>query len=478
MKNLIANNWVDASSGETIDVFNPYSNRLIDKIPSSAYEDINECVKVSHEVKDLWAKTSIYERSLIIEKFSLAVKNRIDELANTLTRETGKPIKESYEELNRFLAVVPAYVEKARHMYSNFIPAGLEKEEEYTVQTTTRNPIGVVAVFIPSNSPVLTFAHKVPASLLMGNTVIIKPSSKAPLTITKLTYLLRNVGIPTGVVQIVQGLGSTTGQALASHPDIQLISFTGSTVAGMKVMQQASQNLTRVILELGGNDASIICEDADLELAVKEIIKGRMYNSGQEANSSKRVIVHAEIKEKFINLLLKEIALLKVGSPTHHETNISCLISLEAAEKVEAQVNKLVEEGARLLCGGQRVNTVYYPTVLSDIAPSMGIANNLELLGPVIPILSFTSLNNAVDLVNNSPYGLSAAIFTKDLKTAFKLASELEVGTVIINGRTTYRSNDMPFGGWKYSGFGTEGVASTLEQLSLVKVTVLKDVLK
>lgn len=478
MKNLIGNQWIDASSKETINVINPYSGKLIDKIPSSGFVDINECVRLAIEAKHLWQKTSIFERSKIIEKFSLSVKDRIDELASLLTRETGKPIKESYEELHRFLSIVPAYVERSRHMYSDFIPAGLAENEEHTIVSTSRHPIGVVAVFLPSNSPVVTFAHKIPSSLLMGNTVIIKPSSKAPLTITKLTYLLRSAGVPAGVLQIVQGSGELTGQALAAHPDIQLISFTGSTVSGMKVMEQASHNLTRVLLELGGNDATIICEDADIDLAVSEVIKGRMYNSGQEAASSKRVLVHENIKAKFIDKLLKKVSLLKVGSPTSHDTDIGCLTDERAAIKVENQVNKMVDDGAKLLCGGRRSGNVYEPTVITDIVATMGVANNLEVLGPVIPIITFNGIKNAIDIVNNSPYGLTSSIFTESLKTAFQVASKLEVGTVIINGRTSYRSSDMPFGGWKYSGFGTEGVASTLEQLSLVKVTVLKDILK
>lgn len=478
MKNLIGNKWVDASSKETVDVINPYSGKLIDKIPNSSFNDVNESVDISIETQQLWAKTSIFHRSGIIEKFIISVEERKDELASLLTRETGKAIKESYEELDKLLSVVPAYVERSRHMYSDFIPEGLAEGEEYTISSTSRHPIGVVAIFLPSNEPVLTFAHKVPSALLMGNTVILKPSSKAPLTITKLSYLLRNAGIPTGVIQIIHGVGSFTGQSLAAHPDIQLISFTGSTVSGMKVMQQASHNLTRVLLELGGNDATIVCEDADLDLAVSEIIKGRMKNSGQEANSSKRVLVHDSIKDIFIEKLLNEVKKLKVGSPTSQQTDITCLINEKAAVRVEKQVQRMLDDGAKLVYGGTRQKNVFHPTIVSDIVSTMGVANNLEVLGPVIPIIDFSGIVNAIDIVNNSPYGLTAAIFTKDLQTAFQTASKLDVGTVIINGRTSYRSQDMPLGGWKYSGFGTEGVTNTLEQLSLIKVTVLKDVLK
>ena len=312
----------------------------------------------------------------------------------------------------------------------------------------------------------------------MGNTVIVKPSCKAPLTITKLVYLLRTAGVPSGVLQVVHGNGEKAGNALAMHPDIQLITFSGSTKTGIKVMEAASKNLTRVLLELGGNDAMIVNNDADIDLAVEEAIKGRLYNMGQTSSSTKRFLIHKEVRSSFINGLIKKISLMKYGDPQISTNDLSCLIDEESAKKVDEQVHKLIDLGAKIIMGGKRNKNYYEPTILVDVTNDMAAANNVEILGPIFPIIEFTDINEAINIVNNSPYGLASSIFTRNIKTAFKATKCLETGTVIINGSTEYRSNEMAYGGWKYSGFGTEGVSSTLEQLSLVKTTVLKNVLE
>lgn len=478
MKNLIGNSWKPASNGEFIKVLNPYNYMILDTIPNSTYDDINEAVKVSHEAKKKWIGLSIHERCEIILKFRELVKKEHYELAKLLTSESGKNIIDSESEIDDLISLTTAFVEKARHMYGNVIPAGLDEENDDTIQITSREPIGIIAAILPFNFPVITFGHKVPSALIMGNTVIVKPSCKTPLTITKLVYLLRTAGIPEGVIQVVHGNGEQAGNALAKHPDIQLITFSGSTSNGMKVMEAASPNLTKVLLELGGNDAMIVCQDADIDLAIEEAIKGRLYNMGQSSSSTKRFLVHKDKKSEFVSGLLRRVNEMKYGSPMDPKSNLSCLIDEEAAIKVEEQVKKLEEMGAHIVFGGHRNKNYFDPTIIVDVKEEMNISSNVEIMGPIIPIIEFTDINEAIEIVNNSPYGLAASIFTKNIKTAFKASKCLETGTVIINGSTNYRSNEMAYGGWKYSGFGTEGVSSTLEQLSLVKTTVLKNVLE
>lgn len=477
MRNLIGNEWKISSTKEVIKVHNPYNGIVIDTIPNSSFDDINEAVKLSDKAKKRWSGITINERCEILLKFKDLVKKEQFELAKLLTNETGKNITESEEEIECLVDLTTAFIEKARHMYGNVIPRGLDSKNESTIELTTREPIGIIAAILPYNFPVITFAHKVPAALIMGNTVIVKPSCKAPLTITKIVYLLRTAGVPEGVLQVVHGNGEQAGNALAMHPDIQLITFSGSTKTGIQVMESASKNLTRVLLELGGNDAMIVNNDADIELAIEEAINGRLYNMGQTSSSTKRFLVHKEVKSIFVNGLIRKISKMKYGSPMDTSNNLSCLIDEEAARKVEEQVNKLVDLGAQIVMGGKRDKNYYEPTILINISKDT-IAPNIEILGPIIPIIEFTDINEAIKIVNESPYGLSSSIFTKNIKTAFKAAECLETGTVIINGSTEYRSNEMAYGGWKYSGFGTEGVSSTLEQLSLVKTTVLKNVLE
>ena len=478
MKNLIGNSWKPASNGEYIKVFNPYNYMILDTIPNSTYDDINEAVKISHESKKKWIGLSIHERCEIMLKFRELVKKEQYELAKLLTSESGKNITDSESEIADLISLTTAFVEKARHMYGDVIPAGLDEENDDTIQITSREPIGLVAAILPFNFPVITFGHKVPSALIMGNTVIVKPSCKTPLTITKLVYLLRTAGIPEGVIQVVHGNGEQAGNALAKHPDIELITFSGSTSNGMKVMEAASPNLTKVLLELGGNDAMIVCQDADIDLAIEEAIKGRLYNMGQSSSSTKRFLVHKDKKNEFVNGLLRRVHEMKYGSPMDPKSNLSCLIDEEAAIKVEEQVKKLEEMGAHIVFGGHRNKNYFEPTIIVDVKEEMNVSSNVEIMGPIISIIEFTDINDAIEIVNRSPYGLAASIFTKNIKTAFKASKCLETGTVIINGSTNYRSNEMAYGGWKYSGFGTEGVSSTLEQLSLVKTTVLKNVLE
>ncbi len=277
MKNLIGNEWKSALNKETIEVHNPYDNSLLDTIPNSSYDDVNLIVAEAYKAQKRWMGLSVYDRSEFILKFKDLVSNEKEELATLLTNESGKNINESRDEINNLVELCIAFVEKARHMYGVLIPPS--NDDNDTIQMTSREPIGIIAAILPYNFPVASFAHKVPAALIMGNCVIVKPSSKVPLTITKLVYLLRLAGIPEGVIQVIHGQGDKAGHALAMHPDLHLITFSGSTVTGVKVMEAASRNLTRVLLELGSNDAMLVCRDADMDLVVRETINGRLTNS-------------------------------------------------------------------------------------------------------------------------------------------------------------------------------------------------------
>ncbi len=478
MKNLIGNEWKDSYSKDTIEVINPYKNLLIDRIPNSNFDDVNEAVSNAYQALDGWRNKTIYERGDILIKFKNLVIKRKEELVRLYIRESGKPIREAREEFDALIEISTAFVEKSRHMYEDSIPSGISTKSNNTLEITSRYPLGIVAAILPSDCPILTFAHKIPAALIMGNTVIVKPSHRVPLTITKLVYLLRSAGVETSVIQLIHGTGEVSGKALASHPDINLITFSGSTVTGMKVMQQASNNLTKVHLELGGNNAAIVCSDADINLAVDEIIKSRIINSGQSATACKRILVHESIKSEFLNRLIREIDKLKIASPFENDTDMTCLIDEKNAIKVEKQVKKLVDNGAVVMCGGKRRKNFYEPTVITDFTDDKRILSTLEINGPIFPVITFKNTIDAIEIVNSSPYGLGASVFTKNIKTAFKISKYLDCGTVVINGSPMYRSHEMPFGGWKYSGFSTEGVSKTLEDMSTIKTTVLKDVYK
>ena len=477
MKNLIGKNWCNSSDGKTIEVINPANGDLIDTIPDSTLQDVDTCVKEAYAGQKIWEKYSIHERGEILYKFKNLVMENKDYLAKLLSDETGKPIKEAIAEINNINISVPAFVEQSRHMYDNVIPAGTEPGQEKTVQITTTSPVGVVVAIIPFNFPIDLFGQKVPSALVMGNSVIVKPSSANPLTLTKLVELLIEAGVPYGAIEVIHGRGSVVGQALSSNKGVNLVSLTGSTAAGIQTMATCANNVTHVMLELGGNDAFILDKDGDVDLAVEEVMWGRMYNTGQVCCASKRFLIHNSVKEEFTTKLINRLSQIKVGDPSSMESDMGCLISESAAIGVEEQVNKTVQAGAKILLGGLRYGAFYLPTVLTDVTRDMEVMKDMEIFGPVVPILGFDDIDEAIEIANQSSFGLCGNIFTKDMKKAIKVANALECGGAVINGASFYRSFEMPFGGWKYSGIGNEGVMTTLKEMSRTKTIVLKNIL-
>ena len=451
---------------------------MIDTVPNATEEDVDRVVKIAQDAEKKWSKMPLHERGRILEKFVDLVEENKEELALLLCRETGKPITEAKAEIANTRTFVYGYVEKAKHLYGITIPAGGEVGQEKTMQMTIRQPIGVVACIIPFNFPCDLFGQKVPSALIMGNSVIVKPSSYNPLTLHRFCELLREAGVPAGVINCISGDGKIVGQALARHKGVHLVSLTGSTKVGMETMKTASQNLSHVMLELGGNDAFIVDKNADLNLAVEELVWGRLYNTGQVCCASKRFLVHNDIKDEFTKLVIDKLNTLKVGMPEEEDTQIGCLITEEAAITVEDQVRKTLEQGARLAYGGRRNGAFFEPTVLTEVTKDMDVMKDMEIFGPVIPICGINTIDEAIEIANQSSFGLCGNIITNDMKTAFKVATELEVGGAVINGASFYRSAEMPFGGWKHSGIGNEGIATTLEEMSKIKTIVLKNILQ
>lgn len=476
MRNLIGNKWRDAENGKTIDVLNPANKKLIDTVPDSTLEDVDFAVQTAVEGQKEWAKISIAERGRILLKFAELVKDDDENLAQLLSQETGKPIKEARAEIANVQISVPAFVEQAKHLYGNMIPAGSEPGQEKTIQLTERQPIGVVAAIIPFNFPVDLFGQKVPPALMMGNSIIVKPSSSNPLTLTKLVYLLRKAGVPSGAVGIIHGSGKVVGQGLAKHKGVHLVSLTGSTAAGIETMKTCSENLSHVMLELGGNDAFIVLEDADIDLAVEEVMWGRMYNTGQVCCASKRFLIHNSVKAEFVKKLTARLKKIKQGNPQEEDTEMGCLINEKAAKTVEQQVNATIEAGAKLVLGGERTGAFYTPTILTNCKKDMDVMKDMEIFGPVVSIMGFDTVEEAIEVANQSSFGLCGNVFTKDMKVAARVAQELECGGVVINGASFYRSFEMPFGGWKHSGIGNEGVMTTLQEMSRIKTVVLKNI--
>ena len=299
MKSLIGGEWRDAKDGKTIEVINPATGELIDTVPSLSVEEVNEAVDIAYAAQKGWEAKSVVERCAILTKFAELVKRDADELAMTLSDETGKPIKEAIAEIANIQIGVPSYVEKVKHEY--------EAGQDFTIQYTIQQALGVVVAIIPFNFPSDIFINKVPPALLMGNSVILKPASVNPLTLTKYVALLAEAGVPEGVIEVVHGSGSVVGTALTSNPKVAMVSLTGSTEAGIDAMTKCAQHCAHSSMELGGNDAFIICEDGDLDLAVEETVWGRLYNTGQVCCASKRFLVQNSVKDEYIKRMVEKI---------------------------------------------------------------------------------------------------------------------------------------------------------------------------
>ena len=292
-----------------------------------------------------------------------------------------------------------------------------------------------------------------------------------------LTEMLGKAGVTPGAVEIVTGRGSKVGSWLCGNKDVHAITLTGSTEVGIETAKTAADHLAHIALELGGNDAFIVLEDGDVDLAVEELIWGRMYNTGQVCCASKRFLIQKNRAREFTEKAVERISQLKQGMPSEESTQIGCLISEKAAIEVEKQIQLTVEQGGKIALGGTRNGAFIAPTVITDVPKTADVAIDMEIFGPVVPIITFDTVEEAVEIANSSKFGLCGCVFTRDMKTAMKVCNELECGGTVINGASFFRSFEMPFGGYKYSGIGTEGVMSTFDEVTRTKTIVLKNIL-
>lgn len=476
MKMIIGDKFVSASTGETIPVTNPYDGSFVDDVPHASQSDVDLAVNYAMKAQKKWKNVPVNQKAELAMKFLELVQKRREELARLLTIESGKDITASRKEISNIPVAWRAFCEKAKHLYGHVIPNGMEAGHEKNIVLTKREPVGIVACIIPFNFPCNLFNQKVAPALLSGNAVIIKPASENPLTVCRLTEMLREAGFPSGVVQLVTGRGSTIGNYLCKHENIQALSLTGSSSVGVSVIRNAAESLKKVALELGGNDAFIVLEDADIDLAVREAVQARFYNAGQICCAPKRFLVHRSLYDKFVQESVNYASALKGGDPQDEQTQIGTLISERAAVEVEKQISLTVRQGAKLLTGGKRNGAFISPAVLADVPADADIMHDMEVFGPVMPVTPFETEDEALTLANDSVYGLSGSVFTQSMDKAALFTGGLECGSVVVNGSSYFRSFEMPFGGWKKSGLGTEGVFSSFDEFTNIKCIALKNI--
>ncbi len=454
------------SSEDVEEVKNPYNDEVIDTIPIAHLQTADLAIQEANNAKKSLQDMSAFKVSNKLFNVVDKLKEKRHQFAELLTLEVGKPINESLVELDRSIETLRLAAEEAKRIYGESVPldAGLNGKGFFAF--TQKVPLGVVAAITPFNYPLNLTIHKIAPAIACKNTVIIKPPTEAPLTVMKFAELL-DKEFPDGVVNTVTGYGSEVGDYLVSSPDVDKISFTGSVTTGMMISQKAG--MKKVTLELGGNDPMVVLNDADIDKAVKGVINGAFLNAGQVCMGVKRIIVEEDISKEFAQMLVRETEKLVMGNPMDEKTTLGTLISQKAAIQVEQTVNNAVHLGARILTGGKRDGAFYEATVIDDVTPDMDLVVR-ETFGPVAPIIHVTNIDEAIEVANDTEYGLQAGVFTNDYSNAMRCAQEIEAGTVFINKQSTFRTDNMPFGGFKNSGVGKEGIKYAVEEMTKTKL--------
>jgi lactaldehyde dehydrogenase len=473
MQMLINSQWVESSDGQRIEVRNSATNEVIDTVPRGTLEDIERAVKAAQSGKRHMATLPAHERAAILFRIAEAIEHNLNALGELLAKENGKPVLQTRDEVRVTARIFRGFGEEAKRIFGRVVPMDAVPGQERHLALTIRQPLGVVAAIIPFNYPVELWAHKAAPALAAGNAVIAKPPSECPLTLLKIAALMEEAGLPPAAHQMITGPGAVVGEYLAASPDIQLVSVTGSTATGRRIAELASRNLKHVHLELGGNDALIVCDDADLEKAAEAVVLGRLARgNGQICCAVKRIFVEESIYDPMADLLTKKAKQLKVGDPLEEDTDVGPLINLKAAQEVEAAIDEAVLAGAIVRAGGHRRDAFIEPTVLTQVPPHVPLFAE-EVFGPVAPLVAFSSIDDAVVSANQSPYGLQAAVFTKDISRAFDIAYRLQAGGVIVNWSSALRVESLPFGGVKLSGYGREGLHDTIDEMTYQKTIIV-----
>ena len=454
------------SSEDLAGVINPYDGETIDTVPIAHRQTADLAIFEANNAKHSLQEMSAFKVSNKLFEVCDKLKENRKDFAHLLTMEVGKPIRESLVELDRSIETLKLAAEEAKRIYGESVPldAGLNGKGFFAF--TQKVPLGVVAAITPFNYPLNLTIHKIAPAIACKNTVIVKPPTEAPLTVMKFCELLDDE-FPDGVVNTITGYGSEVGDYLVTSQDVNKISFTGSVTTGLMISQKAG--MKKVTLELGGNDPMVVLKDADIDKAVTGVINGAFLNAGQVCMGVKRIIVEEDIADEFSQRLVDKTKKLVMGNPLNSETTLGTLINEKAAMQVEQTVNNAVNAGAKILVGGIRDGAFYEATVIDNVKADMDLVVN-ETFGPVAPIIRVDSVDEAIEVANDTEYGLQAGVFTNDYANAMRCANEIEAGTVFVNKQSTFRTDNMPFGGFKNSGVGKEGIKYAVDEMTKTKL--------
>lgn len=470
-KNLINGEWVSSISGKFIDILSPLDNSLLGRVPAMTKEEVDSTIKFAKEAQKKWRDTTISERGKILYKAADLLLENTDELSHIMMMEIAKDRKSSSSEVSRTADFIKFTVDTAKNLSGESLQGdSFPGFNTNKVSIVRREPLGVVLAISPFNYPINLSASKIAPALMAGNSVVLKPATQGSLCGLYLARIFEKAGVPKGILNTITGRGSDIGDYITTHPGIDFINFTGSTEIGTRISKVTC--MVPLLMELGGKDAAIVLENANLELAASNIVSGGYSYSGQRCTAVKRILVVDKVADELVEMIKEKIKLLTVGNPIEKDVDISPLISTEAADFVWDLIEETKEQGATLVIGGTREGNLIYPTLFDNVTEDMRLAWE-EPFGPVLPIIRVKDKDEAIEIANKSKYGLQGAVFTESINDAFYVADKLEVGTVQINNKTERGPDHFPFLGVKASGMGTQGIKYSIESMSRPKATVI-----
>jgi alpha-ketoglutaric semialdehyde dehydrogenase len=455
-KNFIGGEWVDAASGETFETKSPATGEVLGVFPKSSAEDVDRAVEAAQAAYEEWRLVPAPHRGEILFRFGALLAEHKDEVAELMAREMGKVLPEAAGDVQEAIDMSYYMGGEGRRLFGQTTPSELRDKFNMSI----RQPIGVVGVITPWNFPIAIPSWKIAPALVCGNTIVFKPATDTPLLGERFVELLVEAGVPGGVINVVHGGGGEVGDRLVRHPDVPVITLTGSRETGVAVLESAAQNLKHVHLELGGKNAIIVLDDADLDLAVEGIIWSAFGTSGQRCTAASRVIVQERVYEELQKRLVASAEKLRLGPGWEEGVDVGPVINQRALEKIHSYTEIGVGEGAKLLTGGEAASgnglgdgSFYRPTIFGDVDPQMRVAQE-EIFGPTTALIRVKDVDQAIRVSNGIEFGLSSSIFTRDVNTAFRAMRDLEAGITYINAGTIGAEVHLPFGGVKGTGNG------------------------
>ena len=465
MKFLINGEFIDKS--DHYDVINPYNGEIVDTVPIGYRNDVDKAIEAANNAKKALNDLSAKELSINLFNACEELEKESENIAKLIVREAGKPYKQAIVELQRSVETLQFAAEEAKRIYGESVPIDATGSTDARFLAFTKKvPLGVVGTITPFNYPVNLALHKIAPAIAAKNTVVMKPSMEAPLSALRLAEIIDN-HFPDGVINSVTGYGSEVGDAMVVSSDVNKISFTGSVATGLFISSRAG--MKKLTLELGGNDPLVVLDDADIEKATDAAVSGAFLFSGQVCIGVKRIILDNGIADEFLDAFVKKASRLKMGNPMDESTDIGPLINESAAINVETAVNSAIDDGADLILGGNRKDCFFEPTILDNVTMDMDMVAN-ETFGPTAPIIRVDGIDEAIRQANNTQYGLQAGVFTENIRSALRCANEIDAGSVLINKESTFRTDAMPFGGFKSSGIGKEGIKYAVEDMCKTKL--------